>query len=841
MSRQASTEPMNVVIPEGAVPGQAIEVTTASGARASFVVPEGAVAGESLHVTASINEDGPPSPTSGTRGRRGSVMSAAAMNEDGSLSPTSGTRGKRGSVMSAATFDPRPSVMTQDGFDARSTGGNFPRAAIDPNLLADVAAFDPNAPGGVPSLAEDPTLDTAGLTQEALETMDHELFEPLDTFDKDLREMMIDTIDEKVRRILALDPSKFKDGKLPFGLRPPVDDTQEIGQLRAELKRFAKEKQALIDERDAAIKERNTALEENRELFRKLQQALEDQRAAELLVQQLEDEVGELRSMLEAERSKQAQVRTVERERPDCEDGEAQTVEAWPTFETPSMTDEMSQTMTRTFTDMQTQAKLRQQEKDSAAQTTENFFNNGDTEKLAEEMERRSREASEKLARLQEKLDAMAKEKEQSDREMQVQKERLHRTAQVLYNTLGDVTSAFNFTDGDGHKAVEGIVGKKKASEVGKLIGDTFEEIMPAIDAWASETVGGVKAYLAKRGETAVSISKLQKELDELRKRLAGKEDELARLLLTIDELRLRLSKVRHVKPDADTFQEIGLEEFIDDLGPTQLRGVFERLYEDAVQRISRSNLVLHHLMTGKRAFAKLAQDQDVGFTAALQQLNETVSATLKGMWYNSEYVFRHVCQYAMEKGAEESFACKDNTGSVTDFLQEELFGEEDVLSWQQRPPNRLPGRRGEQRPSGANGLRPAYPGTLGGAGKTLWHPMPGGVNPPDISPRQMRKKHLVNPESNPFTEYVASLREARGEAPSSGGTPPLMRTADDVEWHRSDVRAAKSEGTNALPNITFINRPADFGGGKPRSDMGMGKSASLPALPRRGPLGGSY
>jgi molecular chaperone GrpE (heat shock protein) len=503
----------------------------------------------------------------------------------------------------------------------------------------------------------------------------------------------------------------------------------------------------------------------------------------------------------------------------------------------------MSQTITRTFSEMATQAKLRQQETDSAAQTTEVFFN-ADADKLAqlqEEMERRSREASAKLARLQEKLDAMTKEKEEKEREAHVQKERTQKIAQVLYNTLGDVNSAFNFTHGDGQKAVEGIVGQKKASEVGKLIGDTFEDSMPAIDAWASETVGGVKAYLAKRGETAVSIAKLQRELDELRKRLAEKQDELARLLLTIDELRLRLSKVRHAPAATDTFQEIGLEEFIDDLGPTQLRGVFERLYEDAVQRISRSNLVLHHLMTGKQAFAKLAQDQEIGFTAALQQLNETVSATLKGMWYNSEYVFRHVCQYAIEKGAEQSLACKDNKGSVTDFLQEELIGEEDALAlgWQQRPQNRLPGRRGEQRPSGANSLRTAYPGTLGGAGKTLWHPMPGGVNPPDISPRQTRKKHLANPESNPFTEYVASLREARGEAPTAGGTPPLMRMADDVEWHRSDVRAAKSEGANALPNITFINRPADLGGGKPRSDMG--KSASLPALPTRGRLGGSY
>ena len=50
--------------------------------------------------------------------------------------------------------------------------------------------------------------------------MDNEIYEPLKQFDPDLRDLMMDCITEKVWRILSLDPSKYKNGRLPFGLKP---------------------------------------------------------------------------------------------------------------------------------------------------------------------------------------------------------------------------------------------------------------------------------------------------------------------------------------------------------------------------------------------------------------------------------------------------------------------------------------------------------------------------------------------------------------------------------------------------------------------------------------------
>lgn len=83
------------------------------------------------------------------------------------------------------------------------------------------------------SLADDPAL-MVSIAQEELDVIDNELFEPLNTLDAELREICIDVVNEKVRRILSVDPSKFKGGKLPFGLRPDkldADAYQKVLQL----------------------------------------------------------------------------------------------------------------------------------------------------------------------------------------------------------------------------------------------------------------------------------------------------------------------------------------------------------------------------------------------------------------------------------------------------------------------------------------------------------------------------------------------------------------------------------------------------------------------------------
>ncbi|CAE7688685.1 eryA [Symbiodinium pilosum] len=114
-------------------------------------------------------------------------------------------------------------------------------------------------PGVVSPLHGDDTLEIMA-DQMQLEEMDNEIFEPLNQFDDDLKDLMIDCITEKVRRILSLDPSKYKNGRLPFGLKP--DKGIAFGDdedLEAELER---------------LREQNERLkEENEELLRKLEVA----------------------------------------------------------------------------------------------------------------------------------------------------------------------------------------------------------------------------------------------------------------------------------------------------------------------------------------------------------------------------------------------------------------------------------------------------------------------------------------------------------------------------------------------------------------------------------------
>ncbi|CAE8660515.1 unnamed protein product, partial [Polarella glacialis] len=91
--------------------------------------------------------------------------------------------------------------------------------------------------------------------------MDNELFEPLDQFDPDEKDFMIDVINEKVRRILSLDASKYKNGRLPFGLKAykgaamqdeGVDVEEELSNLREMLQRESQERTTMQSQLEAA-------------------------------------------------------------------------------------------------------------------------------------------------------------------------------------------------------------------------------------------------------------------------------------------------------------------------------------------------------------------------------------------------------------------------------------------------------------------------------------------------------------------------------------------------------------------------------------------------------------
>eukprot|EP00913_Durusdinium_trenchii_P019266 g18108.t1 len=129
--------------------------------------------------------------------------------------------------------------------------------------LSQSVALAQRGPGCVPPLFGDDTLELLA-DQKQLDEMDNEIYEPLNQFDPDLRDLMMDCITEKerllVRRILSLDPSKYKNGRLPFGLKPDkgitlggeVDLEEELEKLREIIERLKEENEQLTRQLEAA-------------------------------------------------------------------------------------------------------------------------------------------------------------------------------------------------------------------------------------------------------------------------------------------------------------------------------------------------------------------------------------------------------------------------------------------------------------------------------------------------------------------------------------------------------------------------------------------------------------
>eukprot|EP00435_Cladocopium_sp_Y103_P001821 s4910_g1.t1 len=114
------------------------------------------------------------------------------------------------------------------------------------------------SPGCVSPLFGDDTLELMA-DQNQLQEMDNEIYEPLNQFDADLRDLMMDCITEKVRRILSLDPSKYKNGRLPFGLKPDKGVSlseallqEELERLREIIERLKEENEQLTRQLEAA-------------------------------------------------------------------------------------------------------------------------------------------------------------------------------------------------------------------------------------------------------------------------------------------------------------------------------------------------------------------------------------------------------------------------------------------------------------------------------------------------------------------------------------------------------------------------------------------------------------
>jgi len=335
---------------------------------------------------------------------------------------------------------------------------------------------------------------------------------------------------------------------------------------------------------------------------------------------------------------------------------------------------------------------------------------------------------------------------------------------------------------------------------------------------------------------------------------LNKQQEEISRLLITIDELRSRIEMVREMQADGSmspeaivavqgVMKKAGLKEIMEAANVPKLKGVFERLYQDAIQRIQRLGLIRERMLIANKAYSNIVNaivckaEENVEQPAVpdLDRLSSTAQATLSGMWYHTDFLFKNTCEYAIAQGVESSLM-KSQKMSLSEVMeaQEAAHLEADALfdlaadgddpsspnyKLRKRASAR-PGRRGGERPSGpSNGKRSNdFPGsTATGDSHAFWS-MPGGLDSKGAkkSPRSTRKENLADPEPSSFSSYIANLREARGDLGSD-------------EWKRVPLpeRIKKPAGPKDMGNDQeFIPKTL-------KGAVSMTNSRSLPLLPK--------
>jgi len=525
-------------------------------------------------------------------------------------------------------------------------------------------------------------LEEFGASMEELEQMDHEIYEPLNAFDPDQRELMIDAVNAKVRRILMLDPSKFQNGRLPFGLRPDNESELEA-ELRAQIRNLMASLAATEEERDilkSEVDDLRRRLEEMRRRRglskdpppeappppkREIPKEIKETPPVQTGIPQEEVDrlIEEAREKMRQEMMKK--IRELEdllarRER-ELEELKKRIAELMKTTPDYSKDDEIAR--------LKAMLKRLQEQLDEARKGTVPSVEVREVEKIVVE---------EKIVYVNSGEDTASAKKGQ---------ELLHRLLLLASKELDVAASA------KGQKAVEKVLGTvpgEKAETDNKLCDKAIrgleawsEEVLAALEGTKKRLQAKLKApppeIIEKIITKTIEVPAAQSPREgkcyipahkDLEKRLKDMEDQMSKLLLTVDEMRRRIEKLQDIPFDPEEEEEsehklgsimerVGLKELAEAKEGPKLKGVFERLYQDACQRIVRSGMVRERVLLANKAYSaaltaiNTGDDPKTHGVPDFERLNETTKATLKGMWYHSDYMFKRCCEYAMTQGVE--------------------------------------------------------------------------------------------------------------------------------------------------------------------------------------------
>lgn len=827
--------------------------------------------------------------SSATGGHNAGLQGSPSGSKLSSSSPAAGANTPGSSPSQARAVGSRaPPAAARAG----SATGQEQGSANAQKALLGRAATEPIGTGSMGSLADDPHL-MVSLMQEDLDVMDHELFEPLTTLDKDMQEICIDIVNEKVRRILSVDPTKFKGGKLPFGLRADKDDSgvrDKLQKLEGEFEQLSNDNTVLRLERESLTKQ----LEEAQAA--ESAQAELAKTAATAQVETSQPGPGKAESSkgqaektdLKSQAKEQKRMEHSAASRgPTPEQVEAQIREAVDSakkdFEAKHQQQikRLSTSLEDDARKLEAKVKLLEKAVDESKETArENLqralraeedlkgtWRKVDLDGDEQQSEsRKNSKGSKKESALKQDLAAVSGEKTDMERRLQDAIDKLagnQRNSRKFHAKVQENLLKF-------HE----LINMKQESPLKKRVeehlkkDEDVDKSAAALQDWGDEIHQYLKIAL-KQAQTAAAAAKGDKfepvepetvirekvvektvevfkadpeqaqEIMRLNKRLNKQQDEISRLLVTIDELRSRIESVKDVAAESTpevqaviqtTMKKAGLKEIMEAANVPKLKGVFERLYQDAVQRIQRLGLIRERMLIANKAYSNIVnaiaskegEALDPKDIPDLDRLSGTAAATLSGMWYHTDFLFKNACEYAIAQGVESSIM-KSQKLSLSEVIEAGSGNGSppDALGTDPNNPDYKPRRqkkssRPNDRPMHpVAGDRPgkALPGvTCGGPGDghAFWHPMPGGLSKGTKSPREIRKGHLADPEASSFSSYIAALREARGDLKSD-------------EWSKVPLperKILKSEGVEFQPKTL-------------KASVAGGNARSLPVLPK--------
>jgi len=266
--------------------------------------------------------------------------------------------------------------------------------------------------------------------------------------------------------------------------------------------------------------------------------------------------------------------------------------------------------------------------------------------------------------------------------------------------------------------------------------------------------------------------------------------------------------------------KEVGLKDLVDAKTGRPLKNVYERLYQDAVQRMQRLALILEQKVEANKLYlASLSSTKRIKGTASqvpapdLEKLTDAALVAIQGMWYHYDIMFRRVCEESQAQSIRDA-AADNYKMALSDIFGtscEDFEFEEDLGSL------RVPKVADDGTVRSSSACGPPRPFAERRISNTAGAVSPGGGIAFAAQPQKGRLRRpleLPDKEKGDFKAYMARMQES-GQ--------PFPQPSTQLHAHRrpkSDVPAAARP--DSVTSLTMSGKR-----------NGLMPSLSLPALPK--------